>query len=96
MFDRVMPAIFQNVEEAAEVAVQIRPWIFQRVTHPGLRGEMDHHLRTFADEQRFDGRGIGQVNHRELEIADLLAHPLHTVVLELRVVVGVEIVQTYH
>ncbi|MOA56798.1 hypothetical protein D3C78_1808530 [compost metagenome] len=51
---------------------------------------------TFADKQRCDGRGIGQVNRSELEIAGLLAHPLHAVVLELRVVVGVEVVQTDH
>ena len=31
-----------------------------------------------------------------LEIADLLTHPLHAIVLELRIVVGVEIIQTDH
>ncbi|MNN20633.1 hypothetical protein D3C81_1339220 [compost metagenome] len=91
-----MPAALENIEETVEVAVQIRLGIVQRVTHPGLRGEVNHHLWTFADKQRCDGRGIGQVNRSELEIAGLLAHPLHAVVLELRVVVGVEVVQTDH
>jgi len=39
---------------------------------------------------------VGQIHRGQRKIADLLAHPLHAVVLELRVVVVIEIVQADH
>ncbi|MNG20198.1 hypothetical protein D3C85_1586030 [compost metagenome] len=62
MLDRVVAAAFEDVQEAAQVAVQVGSGIFQGVTHPGLGREVDHDLRLFPGKQCLDGRCIGQVN----------------------------------
>ncbi|MNM63128.1 hypothetical protein D3C81_744860 [compost metagenome] len=96
MLDRVMTAAFEDVQKTAQIAVEVGPGIVQRVTHPGLGREVDHYFGLFTGKQVFNGRGIGQVNRCELEMADLLLHPTHAIVLELRVVVVVEIIQADH
>ena len=39
------PGQFHDVEGADDIAVQIGAGVLQRIAHPGLRGEMDDHLR---------------------------------------------------
>ncbi|MCY1371216.1 hypothetical protein D9M69_583500 [compost metagenome] len=63
VFDRVVAAAFEDVQEPAQVAVQVGPGVFQGITHPGLGREVDHDLRFFPGKQCLDGRCIGQVNH---------------------------------
>ena len=53
-------------------------------------------MRLLADKQRFDRGGVGQINACQREMPDLITHPLHAIVFELRVVVAVEIIQADH
>ena len=53
-------------------------------------------MRLLADKQRFNRGGIGQIDPRQREMSDLIAHPLHPIVFQLRVVIAVEVIQADH
>ena len=46
MFDRVMTAGFQHIDEAHQIGVDIGVGILDGVTHSRLRGQIDHSLWT--------------------------------------------------
>ena len=65
MLDGMVAAAFEHVEEAAQVAVEIGVRALQRVTHPGLRGEMHDRARPLALDQRVPGRLVRDVERRD-------------------------------
>ena len=94
MPDAAVPAGFEDVKEAAEVAGGVGPRIFDRVAHAGLRGEVDHGGEAVAAEQGIDAVGIGEVEFGEAEaVAPQPFEPRH---LECGVVVAVEVVEADH
>src|SRR3954453_7655284 len=56
-----MPACFQNVGEANNVALYIRVWIFQAIANAGLGGEMDHAVERVFGKARSKRHRIGQI-----------------------------------
>ncbi|MNR42031.1 hypothetical protein D3C85_1605020 [compost metagenome] len=54
-------AAFENVEKATQVAVDIGARVFQRVAHPGLGSQVDHHFGLFAGKQFGYTRGVVEV-----------------------------------
>jgi hypothetical protein len=61
-----------------------------RISHAGLRGEIDHAVRCDVLEQRRQAVAIGQVQRADVDIRTQRRDP---VALELRIVVVVEVVQ---
>jgi hypothetical protein len=85
----------EQVDEADQVAVDVRARIFERVTHAGLRGQVDDAARPVAGEQRVQCGRVRQIGlHLGEALAGAQAH--HPVALELRIVVVVEIVEPDH
>ena len=46
-------AAFEHIEETGEIGVEIGVWIFQRVAHAGLRGEMNDRTECTIAKNRF-------------------------------------------
>ena len=89
-----VPAAFQHVEEAVEVAGGVGSRVLQRVAHAGLGGEMDHQIETSGGEKRVHARRIGEVELVEGEAR--IREPGEAVMLQPRVVIGVQVVEPDH
>ena len=85
-----MTAQLQHVDEAGQVAVHVGMRVLQRVTHAGLRGQVDHPGRLELIEQRGQALAVGQV---ELADVGVRAPRGHAITLDLRIVVVVVVVQ---
>src|SRR5215468_4301494 len=91
----VMAAAFEHVYEALNVAVDVGVRIAQRVPYAGLRGEMDYVGEAMLGEKRRHAVAISEI---ELDEAKCLGRGelRATCVLQLRIVIGVEVVEPDH
>ena len=92
MFGIVVPATFEHVERAGHVAVDVGLRILERVTHAGLRGEVNHARKFLAREQRLHAALVGEVHLHETKLR-LPLEDGEARALEIRVVVVVEVVE---
>ena len=88
----IVAATFEHVERASDIAVDVGLRILERVTHAGLRGEVDDAREFFAREQRFHAALVGEVHLHEAELRFALEDG-EPRALEVRVVVVVEVVE---
>ena len=61
VFDRVVAAGFEDVEEAGDVRADVLVRVDQRIAHPGLRGEMHDSIELLGSEELIDIRAVGDV-----------------------------------
>ncbi len=95
MPDLRVAAALEHVHEADEVGIDIRRGVFDRIAHPGLRGQMHH---------RVELAGCEELAHRlALDDIELLkeepgprAQALEARLLEADVVVGIEIIDAHN
>ena len=94
MLDTVMAAAFQNVQGADDVAFDVGMRVLERVTHAGLRGEVDDLLETFLREQRFHRRAVLEIDahHRERVV---VIEKRSARLLQRDVVVVVEVIEAH-
>ena len=92
MFDVVLPAGFENVQEARQVRGAVCAGIDQRIAYTRLRREIDDMGEFSLFEQRIHRRGISQI---ALDKAEVFLAPEHgeARVLQRRIVIGIEIVK---
>ena len=92
MFDRILPASFQNVVEANDVAFDVHIGIRDGVPHACLRGEIHDDLRPVAREEVGNQALVGKVSADEREVLEHL-ELCQPRLLEPDVIVVVQIVQ---
>lgn len=92
MFDRILPASFQNVVEANDVAFDVHIGIRDGVPHACLRGEIHDDLRPVAREEVGNQGFIGKVAADEREVRERL-ELCQPRLLEPDVIVVVQVVQ---
>jgi len=88
---RRLPAGFEHIGETDQVGLHVDGRRFQRIAHPGLRRQVQHPARSMFGEYPAQGGGIFYVDRFHGQIRAQCGHP---VVLQLRIVVIVEIVQS--
>src|SRR3954469_8060368 len=69
MSHRIVPAAFEHVEEAFDVALHVDVRVFQRVPHARLSAQMDDGVVGLRPEDIFHGRTIGEIDLPEREVA---------------------------
>jgi len=89
--DLVVPAAFQDVDEAGKVAAHVRLGVLQRIAHACLRGEVDH-ARTGSRENSERMPSSSATFELFEPEAGVLAQPFETGLLEADVVVVVQVV----
>jgi hypothetical protein len=89
----IAPAPFQNVDKTLEVGVDVSMGMIDRMAHPGLRREVNHHRKSMPGKQLSHRRTIRQVGLDELE-PRILAQDIEPRLLQRRVIVMIETVQT--
>ena len=92
MLGAVVPAAFEDVGEADDVAVDVRERILQRVAHARLRCEVNHASELLPREQLLHARPVREIQLDEAEVRPLpqLREPRF---LKRDVVVVVEVVE---
>ena len=93
MIDIIVAAPLQNVRKPHDVAVNIRQWIFNGVTHPGLGGKVHHTLGLAAHETVPHGLTVGQID-TQMSVIGMIEVAGQTRLLESGVIVVVVVVQT--
>ena len=89
-----MPATFEHVEKARQIGVGIGVRIDQGMAHPGLRREM-HDMGEAVDCKRFRHRpAVGDVDPFEPKVGECL-ELRDAGLLDARIVVGIEIIDTH-
>ena len=61
----IVAAAFEHVDEAFEIGVDVSVRMVGRITHAGLRREMDHDRETMLLKQGLRRRAVRQVELRE-------------------------------
>src|ERR1700733_15852408 len=84
-------AAFEHIEETGEIGVEIGVWIFQRVAHAGLRGEMNDRTECTIAKTRFGAFAVGKIEPVKAEFAELPQHR-EPGFLERRVVIVIDAV----
>ena len=92
MFDRILPASFQNVVKTDDVAFYVHIGIRDGVPHTRLRGEIHDDLRPVAREEVGNQALVGKVSADEREVLERL-ELCQPRLLESDVIVVVQIVQ---
>src|SRR3954470_23975376 len=95
MLDTAVPARFEDVDEADEIALHVRVRILDRVAHAGLRGEIDDAFRAEIAECMLQRSAILQRCAHQTEYA-LRRQPGKARLLERRIVVRVDVVIAEH
>ncbi len=95
MLDAAVPARFEDVDEADEIALDVRVRILDRIAHAGLRGEIDHALGLEVGERALHRGAIFERGAHEAETR-LRRQAREPRFLELRIVVRVEVVVAEH
>src|SRR6185437_16223498 len=88
----VVAAALEDIGEANEIGVHIRMRIDQRIAHARLRGEMHDMRKPVLGEQRGNAVAVGKVELDEAE-AGMSGKLRETGILQLRIVIGVEVVE---
>src|ERR1700691_1218667 len=84
-------AAFQNVEKAGKIGIEIGIRVFQRVTHAGLRGEVDHRTEIAVVKNRLDAFAVGKIEPVKTEFPKL-PQDREPGFLERRIVVVIDVV----
>src|SRR5689334_6126564 len=84
---------FEHAERTNDVARRIRLRSFLRVAYTGLSREMYGYINLAGREQGIGGARIGQVEQRELETR-MNGELSEAIALQLRIVIGIQIVDT--
>ena len=92
MLDLIVAASFEDIDEADEVAVDVGTWVLDRVTDPGLGGEVYDLVEFLVGEEFLHARAVGNVHLDKTEASKAL-ELLKTALLERYFVVIVEIVE---
>src|SRR5689334_15964598 len=95
VLDLAVPATLQDVDEPGEIALHVRARVLERVTHTGLRGQIDDALRRESCECRVDRLAILQRCLDEAELC-MRRQTRQARFLESHVVIIVEIVDSEH
>src|SRR6187431_1717118 len=93
MFAAVVPAALQHVDETLDVGVDVGVRMVDRMTHAGLGREVDNHLKLVVSKKGCHWRTFSKINLLESE-PRMLTQNIQPRLLQRRVVVVVEIVQT--
>ena len=88
----IVPASFQNIDEAFEIGVDVSVGMVDRIAHAGLGREVDHHREPMPGKQRGHRRTIRKIGLHETELR-ILAQDVQPRLLQRRIVIIVEIVQ---
>ena len=92
MFDRILPASFQNIVKADDVAFDVHVGVHDGVPHARLRGEIHDDLRPVSREEVGNQALVGKVAADEREVLERL-ELCQPRLLEPDVIVVVQIVQ---
>ena len=95
MLDAMVAAAFEHIGEANQIAVDIGMGVFDRIAHPGLRGQMHDAVELVHCKQRGHAGTVGHVELDEIK-AGLGRQTRQPVMLERRVVIVVQIIQADH
>ena len=87
-----MPAAFEDVQGAGDVALDVGVRVLERIAHAGLGGEVHDLVEALVREQVLDQRPVLQRAFDHAEVA-MGREALGARTLERRVVIGVEIVE---
>lgn len=95
MLHPVMAASFENVEEAHNVAFRVEPGVAERMTHTGLGCQVNDEVGAVFFKDAGDYGLIGDVCpvHRE---SRHICEEAKAGLLECRVIIVIEVVQTMH
>ena len=95
MLAAVVAAAFENIGEAYDVGIDIGVRVDQRMPHAGLRRQM-HHIGKPAhgEEARHTGT-VGEIELHEFK-AGKLGEFGQPCVLQLRIVIGVQVIESDH
>jgi hypothetical protein len=91
MFHCIVPASFQNVHEAREVAVHVCVGILQRIPDSGLGSQMNNDLGFFSFKEVRHTLSVGKIENAKPEPGALL-QDCKTIILESNFVVCIEVV----
>jgi hypothetical protein len=91
----MVPASFQNIDEAFEIGVDIGMGMVDGMAHASLGREVNDRRKPMFGKQLTDRGTIGKIGLHEIELR-ILAQDIQPGLLERRVIVAVEIVQTDH
>lgn len=96
VLNAVMPAAFEDVAEAHQIALDVSDRVLQGIANAGLGGQMDYAPRAYRGEQLRNGGAIGDVELVKQPAARAAAgrclEQLQPSLLQGGVVVGVEVV----
>src|SRR6516225_2352634 len=95
MFDFEMPAVFQDVPEANQIAVDIGARVFQRIADTRLGGKVDHELGSMLVEQLPQRVLSRDISPAEYEIVPFL-EKFQPALFQIDVVVIIQVVHTDH
>jgi hypothetical protein len=92
VLDAIVPAAFEHVQRAADVAAHVGVRILQRVAHARLGCQMHHPREFLAGEELRHGRVVGKI---ELDGAELRrGEAPEARLLESHVVVVIEVIES--
>ena len=95
VFDAVVAAAFEHVQEAGDVAGHVYVRVLRGVAHAGLGGQVHHPLRLVGGEGGVDGGAVGQVGG-DVGVARVVAEARQPCLFQSDVVVVVEVVDAHH
>jgi len=87
----MVPAVFEDIHEAGHVGVDVRVGIFEAVAHACLRCQVYDGVEGMLVEDACHAVPVREVELPECKGRKLPEH-VQTVALELRIVVGIEVV----
>src|SRR5690606_19988654 len=95
MFDVVVTAALEHVDEADDVAVDVGVRVGDRVAHAGLGGQVDNYRRLALVEEPVEGRSVDEVELAEGEGVVAL-QAFQTGQLERNVVVVIDVINAHY
>ena len=99
VFHRVVTTSFKDVVEADDVAFDIHPRVFDRVTNASLGGEVDHHIELIVSKKLVDKRLVGNRAFEKLivyPIGDERFKFLQTILFQTYIIVSIKIIDVHN
>ena len=93
VFNFMIPAAFQNIDESDQVRFNIGLRIGQWVSHPRLSGQIDNHIHTVFLENLFQPLFVGQIGSIKPEQGVRFEY-FQPFLLELRIIVIVQVINS--
>jgi len=95
MLDAAVPAGFQNIDEADQIALHVGMRILDRIAYAGLRGQIHHPLRFEIGEGALHRTVVFQRSLHEGKIR-VRRQAIQPCALQVHVVIGIQIVVAEH